>query len=80
MTFNHYAKMKRIIEQQPNGWVIKKIDEKTITNNFKGETVNHAYYYRIYDVNDTPIKYCKFQQIDRLAKILGLTVEELPLI
>lgn len=80
MAFNHYAKIKRILAQQPAGWVIKKIEEPTSAQNFKGETVHFPYYYRIYDAQDQPIKYCKFQQIERLAQILQLPVEALPVL
>jgi hypothetical protein len=80
MAFNHYAKIKRILDQQPNGWVIKRIDQPTVSKNFKGEKINYEYYYRIYDTSGEPIKYCKFQQIDRLSKVLKLPVESLPII
>lgn len=80
MAFNHYAKIMRILENQPDGWVIKRINEPTSATNFKGETVKFPHYYRIYEINDNPIKYCKFQQIERLAKILEVSVEDLPII
>ncbi len=80
MAFNHYAKIKRILAQQPDGWVIKRINQPTTASNFKGETVLFDYYYRIYDALDQPIKYCKFQQLERLASILGTSPEELPVI
>lgn len=80
MSFNHYAKIKNILEQRPNAWVIKRINEPTTAKNFKGETVNFTHYYRIYDLKGEPIKYCKFQQIERLAKILDTTVEALPIV
>ena len=80
MPFNHYAKMKRILDEQPKGWVIKRIDEPTSAKSFKGETIEFDHYYRIYDAAGDPIKYCKFQQIERLAKILELPVEALPII
>lgn len=80
MTFNHYAKIKRILQQQPDGWTIRRIDEPTSAKNFKGEVVDFEYYYRIYDHNDSPIKYCKFQQIELLAKTLAVPVEALPMI
>lgn len=80
MPFNHYAKIKRILEQYPEGWVIKQIDAPTSAKNFKGETVHFPHYYRIYTLQGDPIKYCKFQQIERLARTLEITVEELPLI
>lgn len=80
MPFNHYAKIKRILDQQPDSWIIRKIDEPTSAQNFRGEKINYPHYYRIYNINGEPIKYCKFQQIERLAKILELPVEELPLV
>lgn len=80
MAFNHYAKIKRILEQQPDGWIIRRIDEPTSAKNFKDETIEFDHYYRIYDHNNQPIKYCKFQQIERLAKILEKPVESLPVI
>lgn len=80
MAFNHYAKIKRILDEQPDGWVIKRINKPTQAKNFRGETVYFTHYYRIYNNHDEPIKYCKFQQIDRLAKILDLPPENLPII
>lgn len=80
MSFNHYAKIKRILSEQPNDWVIKRIDEPTSAKNFKGETVYFPHYYRILDGDGIPIKYCKFQQIERLAQALGVPVEALPII
>lgn len=80
MAFKHYAKIKHILENEPDGWVIKRIDEPTVATNFKGEQVNFPHYYRIYDVQGAPIKYCKFQQIERLARVLGVSVENLPVI
>jgi hypothetical protein len=80
VAFNHYAKIKRILDQQPAGWIIKRIDQPTSAANFKGETVHFDHYYRIYDAADQPIKYCKFQQIERLAKALNVPVEALPVV
>lgn len=80
MAFNHYAKIKRILADVPEGWVIKRIDKPTTSKNFKGETVYSDHYYRIYNHEDTPIKYCKFQQIERLSSVLGVTIESLPII
>lgn len=80
MAFNHYAKIKRILDQQPDGWIIRRIDEPTSAKNFKGETVHFAHYYRIYNTAGEPIKYCKFQQIERLAKALDVPVEALPVV
>ena len=80
MLFNHYAKIKRILNEQPQGWVIRRIDKPTSAKNFKGETVHFTHYYRIYSASGEPIKYCKFQQIELLAKTLNLPVEALPII
>lgn len=80
MPFNHYAKIKRILVDYPDNWVIKRIDKPTIAKNFKGETVSFTHYYRIHTNNGEPIKYCKFQQIERLARILEVQVENLPLV
>lgn len=80
MAFNHYAKIKRILDEQPAGWYIRKIDEPTTAQNFKGEIRQFDHYYRIYDVSGNPIKYCKFQQIERLSAALKIPVEALPLL
>ena len=80
MAFNHYAKIKRILEDEPEGWVIHQINSPTEAKSFKGEVRKFDHYYRIYSAEGNPIKYCKFQQIERLASILGVSVEELPLI
>lgn len=80
MAFNHYAKIKRILDEQPPGWYIRRIDEPTKAQNFKGEVVEFDHYYRIYSADDQPIKYCKFQQIERLGKALNRSIEELPVV
>ena len=80
MAFNHYAKIKRILENQTEGWVVRRINEPTSAKNFKGELVYFSHYYRIYDEKGAPIKYCKFQKIDLLAKTIGVPVESLPII
>ena len=80
MAFNHYAKIKRILADQPAVWVISRINKPTVAKNFRGETIKFNHYYRIYDHSGAPIKYCKFQQIERLAKVLELPVESLPVV
>lgn len=80
MAFNHYAKIKRILADQPDGWYIRRIDEPTSAKNFRGETVEYDHYYRIYSDDGAPIKYCKFQKLDKLASVLGTVPEELPVI
>lgn len=77
MPFNHYAKIKRILDQQPAGWVIVRINKPTVAKNFKNEEIHFTHYYRIYDSNSQPLKYCKFQQIERLAHVLKVPVEAL---
>lgn len=77
MAFNHYAKIKRILAVQPDGWYIRRIDNPTTAKNFSGETIYYSHYYRIYSADNQPIKYCKFQKIDTLASILGTVPEEL---
>jgi hypothetical protein len=79
MAFNHYAKMKRMLAEYDD-WTIRLIPEPTVVQNFRGETVKFPHYYRIYDRDDNPIKYCKFQQIERLANVLGVPVESLPVV
>lgn len=80
MAFNHYAKMKNILQKQPPGWYIKVINEPTSAKKFSGEIKRYNHYYRIYDNKNEPIKYCKFQQLDLLAKILQIPSQELPVI
>lgn len=80
MSFNHYAKIKRILDEQPPGWYIKRIDQPTSAKNFRDETIHFDHYYRIYSVDGLPIKYCKFQQLERLASILKLPAEALPVV
>lgn len=80
MSFNHYAKIKRILDAQPAGWYIQKIDEPTSAKNFKGKTREYTHYYRIYDSAGRPIKYCKYQQLDRLANTLQIPHELLPMV
>ena len=78
--FNHYAKLKRILDAEPPGWYIVRIDEPTTATNFKGETVTFDHYYRLYSANGKPIKYGKFQQLARLAQALNIPEEALPVI
>ncbi len=70
MAFNHYAKIKRILEAAEPGWYVRRIDELTSSKTFKGETRYFDHYYRVYDVDNQPIAYCKFQQIDRFASAM----------
>ena len=80
MPFNHYARLKQIIAQQPEGWYIARIDKPTEVINFKGEKVVFDHYYRLIDADNNIIRYGKFQQIERFAKALSVSVESLPVI
>lgn len=80
MAFNHYATIKRILDEQPSGWVIRRINEPTSAKTFKGEVREFDHYYRIFAADGEPIKYCKFQQIERLASVLSMPVETLPIV
>lgn len=81
MPFNHYAKIKDILlNEQPPNWYIKRINLPTEAKTFSGEVKKYEYYYRIFDHNNESIKYCKFQQLDRLASILQIPVSDLPVI
>lgn len=77
MPFNHYAKIKRILETTESGWVVRRIDKPTSAKTFKGETRHFDHYYRIYDVIGTPIPYCKFQQLDLFAKTMGVDAQDI---
>jgi hypothetical protein len=74
MPFNHYAKIKRILESADNGWYVRRINKPTSAKNFKDETRHFNHYYRIYDAKGGPIPYCKFQQIDLFAKTMNIDV------
>ena len=78
--FNHYAKLKRILDTEPPGWYILRIEEPTVSTNFKGEKVTFDHYYRLYHADGIAIKYGKFQQLPRLAGALGVDAENLPVI
>lgn len=78
--FNHYAKLKRILDAEPPGWYILLINKPTTATNFKGEVVHFDHYYRLYRADATPIKYGKFQQLSRLARALSRAPEDLPVV
>lgn len=80
MTFNHYAKLKRILADQPAGWYIRRIDEPTTTKTFRGDSVTYPHYYRLYDKRGAQIPYGKFQQLERLASVLDVPAEALPVL
>ncbi len=77
MSFNHYAKIKKILESAEAGWTIRRIGQPTTAKNFKGEIRQFEHYYRIYDADGQPIPYCKFQQIDLFAKTMNIDVEDI---
>jgi len=78
--FNHYAKLKRILDEEPPGWYILLINEPTTATNFKGEKIRFDHYYRLYRADNTQIRYGKFQQIALLAQALGVPIESLPVL
>lgn len=80
MVFNHYAKIKRILDSQPPGWYIRRINQPTTALNFKGEMMHYDHYYRVYSADHNPVKYCKFQKIDKFARIMNCTVADLPIL
>ena len=80
MAFNHYAKIKYILQHQPPGWYIKVINLPTTAKKFNGEIRKFDHYYRIYAYNDEPIKYCKFQQLDLLSRMLQIPEQDLPIV
>lgn len=80
MAFNHYAKLVRIIAAQSEGWYIRRIDEPTSAQNFKGEVTHFDHYYRIYSPDGEAVPYGKFQQIERLARALKVDVMQLPVV
>jgi hypothetical protein len=75
--FNHYAKLKRILDEEPPGWYITLINEATTATNFKGEKVRFDHYYRLLRADGAHIKYGKFQQLARLAEVLNVPEETL---
>ena len=77
MAFNHYAKIKRILDTRLDGWYVRRIDEPASAKNFRGETVEYDHYYRVYSTAGEEIKYCKFQKIDKFASIMGVAVEDI---
>lgn len=77
MAFNHYAKIKRILELAEPGWSVHRINKPTAAKNFKGETRHFDYYYRVYDKNGEQIPYCKFQQLELFAKTMKLQIESI---
>lgn len=80
MAFNHYAKLKRILAEQPEGWYILRIDQPTSAKNFRGELVSYDHYYRLYTKDGAAIQYGKFQKIDKLASVLGVEAVDLPVL
>lgn len=72
MPFNHYAKIKRILNSMEKEWYIHRVNKPTSAKTFKGETRYFDHYYRIYDAQGNPIPYCKFQQIDLFAQVMSI--------
>ncbi len=76
MAFNHYAKLKRIIADYWDERYIVKINKPTKTKWFDWKTKSYDCYYRLY-FDELPIKYGKFQQLDKLAKTLWMTLADM---
>lgn len=74
--YNHYAKLKTLIETYPDYRIIK-IDQPTTTKRFNGEYNFYDHYYRLVDSHGQHIKYGKFQQLDKLASVLKVDVKYL---
>ena len=79
MSFNHYAKIKRILDGRSD-WYVVRIDQPTSAKKFSGETVRYDHYYRVYGSDGQPIKYCKFQQLERFATTMGIPAEDVPIV
>lgn len=79
MAFNHYAKIKRILAEHDN-WYIVRINQPTTAKNFRGELRYFDHHYRVVTNDGQPIKFCKFQQLDRLAQAMQLPIEALPVV
>ncbi|MFZ2494331.1 MAG: hypothetical protein WAW60_00970, partial [Candidatus Saccharimonadales bacterium] len=59
---------------------IRRINEPTSAQNFRGEIRHFDHYYRLYHADGTPIRYGKFQQLERLAVVLKIPQDALPLL
>lgn len=77
MAFNHYAKIKRILADYTGQWYVVRIDQPTSAKKFNGETIKYDHYYRVYGEDNQPIKYCKFQQLDRFAMAMSLPIHDI---
>ncbi|MDO4712432.1 MAG: hypothetical protein Q4B05_00790 [Candidatus Saccharibacteria bacterium] len=78
MAFNHYAKMKRILAEYDH-WYIVRINQPTTAKSFKGETRQFDHYYRAMTSDGQPIKFCKFQQLDRFTQTMDISAASLPI-
>ena len=78
MSFNHYAKIKRILSEFDE-WYVVRIDQPTSAKTFRGETRHFEYYYRVYSAEGNPIKYCKFQQLSLFARTMNIPEENIPI-
>ena len=80
MAFNHYAKIARIINSLASSWIVVRIDKPTTAKKFNGGQAYYDHYYRVYDGQHRPIPYCKFQQIERFARVMQLDINEIPVV
>ncbi len=80
MAFNHYARLQRILAGLQDGWYIRRINTPTTAVTFGGETRQFDHYYRLFTADGTQVKYGKFQQLDRLAQVLKMSPDDLPVV
>lgn len=79
MAFNHYAKLKSILNNYSD-WYVVRVDKPTSAKNFKGEVRYFDHYYRLYSGDNQPIKYGKFQQLDVFARTMKVSLDDLPIV
>lgn len=79
-SFNHYARLKKILAAEPAGWYIVRIDQPTTTKKFNGELSHYDHYYRLYTADGQPIRYGKFQQLSRFAQVMSVDQSELVIV
>lgn len=74
--FNHYVRIANLTKVNPN-YRILLISEPTQTKRFNGDYNFYDHYYRLVTAEGKQIKYGKFQQLDKLAQILDIPIEDL---
>ena len=78
--FNHYAKLARILSQEPDGWYIVRIDEPTSATKFSGEVVHFDHYYRLYSRNGEKIRTVSFSKSNGSQVPSTVTLSNFPLL